>query len=83
MNVEVSHLSTIGDQVVDGIQSIGPDNSGEGGHLALSTRMPDHTLDEPLGSRSAREEIDLSGRVGQLHQVSLDYLVIIHAPGAP
>ena len=68
MNVEVSHLSTVGNQVADRVQSIGLDNSGEGDHLALSTRMPDHTLDEPLSSRGAGVEINLSGGVGQLHR---------------
>ena len=48
VNVEISHLSAIGDQVVDRVDSIGLDNSGERGHFALSTRVPDHTLDESL-----------------------------------
>ena len=79
MDVEVSHLSTVGNQVADSVQGIGLDHGGEGDHLALSTRMPDHTLDEPLSSRGAGVEVNLSGRVGQLHRVSLDYLVIIQA----
>ena len=69
MNVEVSHLSTVGNQVADGVQSIGLDHGREGDHLALSTRVPDHTLDEPLSSRGAGVEINLSGGVGQLHGV--------------
>ena len=79
MDIEVSHLSTISDQVVDRVHSISLDHGRECGHLALSTRMPDHTLDEPLSSRSAGVEINLGGGVGQLHRVSLDYLVIIQA----
>ena len=69
MNVEVSHLSTVGDQIVDGIQSISPDHGGEGGHLTISTRMPDDTLDETLCLWSAGVEINLGGGVGQLHRV--------------
>ena len=67
MDIEISHLSTIGNQVADRVQGITLDNGGEGDHLALSTRMPDHTLDEPLSSRSARVEVNLSGGVDQLH----------------
>jgi len=66
--VEISHLSTVGDQVTDRIESIGLDYSAEGSHLALSTRMPDHTLDKTLAT-SDRVEIDLSGRVLELHGV--------------
>ena len=67
--VEVNNLSTIGDQVVDGVESIGLDNGGEGDHLALSTRMPDDTLDETLAACD-RVEINLSGGVGEAHGVS-------------
>ena len=69
VNVEICHLSTVGDQVVDRVDSIGLDNSRESGHLALRTRVPDHTLDKPLSRRSAGVEINLGGRVGQLHRV--------------
>ena len=69
MNVEVSNLSTVSNQVADGVQSISLDNSGEGDHLTLSTRMPDHTLDKTLSRGSAGVEVNLSGGVGQLHRV--------------
>jgi hypothetical protein len=65
-SVEVSHFSTIGDQIADRIQSIGFDNSGEGSHLTVGTRMPDHTLHESLATNS-REEVNLSGRGLKLH----------------
>ena len=48
VNVEISHLSTVGDQVADRIQSISLDDGREGSHFTLSTRVPDHTLDESL-----------------------------------
>ena len=67
MEIEICHLSTVGDQVVDRVDSISLDNSGERGHLALSTRVPDHTLNEPLSRRSAGIEVNLSGRVDELH----------------
>ena len=69
MEVEICHLRTVGDQVVDRVDSISLDNSGERGHLALSTRMPDHTLDKTLGRGGAGVEINLGGRVDELHGV--------------
>ena len=68
-SVEVNNLSTVGDQVVDGVESIALDNGGERDHLALSTRMPDDTLNETLAA-SDREEVNLSGGVGETHEVS-------------
>ena len=68
VNVEISHLSSIGDQVADRVQSISLDDSREGSHLALSTRVPDHTLDKTLAT-SDRIEVNLSGRVLELHGV--------------
>lgn len=67
MNVEVSHLSTVGDEVVDIIHHISLDNSGERGHLTVSTRVPDHSLDESLGCGGAGVEVDLSGAGEELH----------------
>jgi len=65
-SVEVSDLSTVGDQVTDRIESIGLDNSAEGNHLARSTRMPDDTLNETLATRD-REEVGLGGGSQELH----------------
>mgnify|MGYP004048690629 FL=1 len=81
VNVEISHLSTIGDQVVDRVDSISLDNSGERGHLTLSTRMPDHTLDEPLSRGGAGVEINLSGRILELHGVPCFDSLNIHGLG--
>ena len=81
VNVEISHLSTIGDQVVDRVDSISLDNSGERGHLALSTRVPDHTLDEPLSRGGAGVEINLSGRILELHGVPCFDSLNIHGLG--
>ena len=69
VNVEISHLSSIGDQVADRVQSISLDDGREGSHLTLSTRVPDHTLDEPLSRGGAGVEVNLSGRVLELHGV--------------
>ena len=69
VDVEICHLSAVGDQVVHRVDSIGLDNSGERGHLTLSTRVPDHTLDEPLSRGGAGVEVNLSGRVLELHGV--------------
>ena len=69
MNVEVSHLSTIGNEIADRVQSITLDNSGEGNHLTFRARVPDHTLDEPLSRGSAGVEINLGRGILELHGV--------------
>ena len=66
--VEVSDLSTVVDQVADVIESIGLDHGGEGSQFSLSTRMPDHTLDETLATGDG-EEVNLSGRGLELYGV--------------
>jgi len=68
-SVKVSDLSTVGDQVTDRIQSVRLNNGGEGHHLALSTRMPDDTLNETLAA-SNREEVGLGGGGQKAHGVS-------------
>ena len=69
VNVKISHLSAIGDQVVDRVDSISLDNSGERGHFALSTRVPDRPLGETMLTRSNGEEVDLSCGGQELHWV--------------
>jgi len=83
MNVEVNHLSTVGNQVANRIQSVSLNNGGEGDHLALSTRMPDHTLHETLCGRSAREEVNLSGGVEKAHEGRCVDELSIGCIGAP
>ena len=75
MSVEVSYSCTVGNQVVNRIQSIGPDNSRERSHLALSTRMPDDTLDETLASADGIE-VDLGGGGVESHGCFADELSI-------
>ena len=67
-SVEIRNFSAVGEIVADVVESIGLNNSAKGSHLAFSTRMPDHTLDETLAT-SSREEINLSGRGLELHGV--------------
>jgi len=69
VNVEISHLSSVGDQIVDRVDSIGLDNGGEGGDCTITTRVPDHTLDKSLSRGGAGVEVNLSGRVLELHGV--------------
>ena len=66
VNVEIGHFSAIGDQVADRVHGISLDDGRERSHLALSTRVPDHTLDKSLAT-SDRIEVNLSGRVLELH----------------
>ena len=77
MNVEVNNLSTVGNQVVNRVDSISLNNGGECGHLALSTRMPDHTLDEAFASRSDGIVVNLGGGSEKSHGCLVWYVNII------
>ena len=54
IEVEVTDTSTIGDVSFNIILHTNAITGREGGHLALSTRMPDTTLDESLASAAGR-----------------------------
>ena len=67
--MEVRDSCTVGNVVVHRIHHFSLDNGGECGHLSVRVGMPDHTLDKSLSRRSARIEVDLSGRGLELHGV--------------
>ena len=66
--VEVTDSSTVGDVLVNVIQCVSLDTSGERDHTLIFRRLgvPDHTLDETLAT-SDRIEVDLGGRGVESH----------------
>ena len=65
-SVKVSHFRTVSKIVANRIQGVRLNNSGERSHLAFSTRVPDHSLDESLAAADG-VEVDLGGAGLELH----------------
>ena len=75
VEVEVTNSSTVGDVTLNVIPHADTIAGGERSHLALSTRMPDDTLDETLASADG-VEVDLGGGGVESHGCFADELSI-------
>ena len=75
VEVEVTNSSTVGDVTLNIIPHADTIAGREGSHLALSTRMPDDTLDETLASADG-VEVDLGSSGVESHGCFADELSI-------
>jgi len=66
--VKVQDFSTVGDVLVDVIQSIRLNTGGERSHLSFLTLVPDNTLNKTLTSANG-EEVNGGGGGLELHGV--------------
>ncbi len=68
IEVEVTYCSTVSNILIDVVQCVSLDTSGERDHtlIIFCLRMPDDTLNETLASAN-RIVIDLGGRSKELH----------------